>query len=529
MITTKTLDELQAIGLGSIRADLPTADTSPGSDYDISTRMVAAVGMLNQRQAEDLAKQILPADAEDEFVQQHMKDRGLTAQAAAASLGKVQLVASAGTATQPTASVLTHPDGTVFTTSEPGAIALPAWTGKTCAADCGLARVIVSPDTTGINPEDILSINGAQRAIREIITAISAVDLYEPLPAIPTPGAAISAVRGKVVDIVASVVGKSGKKPVGDLLTVAAPATNVQATARIIELGGGGDAETIEEQRSRCVDHDAGHPGGGNVEHVRLLARETPGVRLADAIVFPGFRGLGTIDVVCIGVDGARVTGTTALAAVYARLRAELAYDADIVVSPISLTVTEYDVDVTVTPEVGFERDFISAGAAINAAPASTTSRIELTSDLRAVAEQGDRILVTQRVGPFWKTTQVKLTAIYATAVEVDLPLPVIPVSTDPSILPGGPLAESLIATIEQLFESLGPSRRNLSPAFTFERHPLPSIAWDDTLLRARIDTELMGVTGAHNVAITTPAADVQPGAKENVRRGKILIRFLDP
>lgn len=531
-LKTMTLDELHATALGAIRAYIDDADTAPGSDYDTSARMVAAVALMNQMQAEQLADEIFPETSSDEFVERHARARGLVKQLAAASLGKVQLTAASGTAVQALGSALTHADGTTFATSEPGTMALPAWTGKTCAADCSVGRIIVSPNTTGMAAEDIVTVSGVARAVREVISSISALDLYEPLPVAPAAGVAIAATRGKVIDFAASAVGAAGNKSVGDALAVAAPATGVDAAARIIESGGGGDDETTAELRARVIDYDTGRPGGGNVEHIRELARTTPGVRLADAVVFPCFRGLGTVDVIPIGVSGARVVGSAVSALVLAYLRTKLSYAADLSVEEMPLTVGEYDSDVTLACEQGYERDFVGGPFAIAASPASTASLVYLTTTPVGVIEVGDRALLQVKSSVFWKTYQRAVTSVQSSGgnhwIEISEPLPVAPTSTDPNVFSGGPLAEAAIAALEELYDSLGPSRRNISPAYTYERHPLPSIAWDDTLRRAAITEVLMGLPGCANVTITTPSTDQQPGAQETIRRGKITFRFTE-
>lgn len=531
-LKTQTLDELHATALGALRAYIDDADTAPGSDYDTTARMVAAVALMNQMQAEQLAEEIFPESSSDEFAVRHAKSKGLVQQLATASIGKVQITAASGTEVQAEGSELTHVDGSAFATTEPGTMALPAWTGKTCAGDCDVARLIVSPNTTGMAADDIVTVSGAARAIKAVISSISAIDFYEPLPAAPAAGVAISATRGIVVAYAADEVGASGNKAVGDELTISSPATGVNAAARIIESGGGGDDETIAELRARVVDVDTGRPGGGNVEHIRELARTTPGVRLADAVVFPCFRGLGTVDVIPIGVSGARVVGSEVAALVLAHLRSNLSYAADLDVFEMPLTVGEYDSDVTIACEQGYERDFVGGPFAVAAAPASTTTRIYLTATPVGVIEVGDRVLAQVKTSVFWKTYQRTVTSVQASGgnqwIEIDEPLPVAPTSADPNVHSGGPLAAEAIAALEALYDGLGPSRRNVSPSYTYERHPLPSLAWDDTLRRASMTEALMGLDGVANVTITTPSSDQQPGAQETIRRGKITLRFTE-
>jgi uncharacterized phage protein gp47/JayE len=533
MFKAKTLDELNAIARGAMRALIDGANVSDGSDYDISARMVSAIGEGNQSHAQSLARQVFPSTSDADMLIEHAHERGIEKLPAAAALGKVQIVASAGTETQGAGSVLTHQDGTTFSTTEPGTIALPAWTGKACSGnDSSVQRIIVTPNVSGMFADEIVEIDGHQRAIREVIASISAIDFYEPLPSAPVALTAINPVRGVVVDVVCDEVGAHGNKPTGETLTLSGPATGVLPTVRVLELSAGGDAETDEELRARVVDFDAMRPGGGNVEHIRELARTTPGIRVADAVVFPSFRGLGSLDVRVIGLATARVVGAAATQRVADRLAAELPYAADILVEPLLYTVAEYDVTITVETDVGYERDYVDAGHSVAAAPASTASRVYLTSTLVGIAEVGDRVIVSVNSAGAWRAYQRTIDAIGASGgqfwIDLDKPLPAAPTSSSPQVLPGGPLAEPVIAALEALFDSLGPSRQVVASAYSYERHPLPSFRWDDTLRLAAINASVMALDGAVNLTITTPATDQQPGPQETIRRGKFTIRFTE-
>lgn len=527
---TRTLDESAAIARGAFRA-IPGADVSPGSDYDIEARMVAALATGNQAQAEYVARQAFPRSAEGAYLEAHIAARGLTRMPAAKATGKVQLVGT-GSPAQADGSELEHDDGTAYVTTSPATLATPGWTGKTCAGDCTVTRIIVSPNVTGISEDDILAINTEQRAIRAVIPSISAIDLYEPLSSAPGAGAAITAVNGAVATIEASEAGADGNKLIGDTLTLSSPATGVTATVRILDLAGGGDRESDDEMRTRCVDFDANRPGGGNSEHLRLTSRETPGVRVDDAIVYPCFRGLGTVDIVLLGVSGARRVSDQTVAAVQAQVDALVSETADVVVEAIEYTSTEYDVDVTITTELGYERDYVDTGKAIDTAPVSTTTRVYLTATLVGIAEIGDRVLITQKNAGWWKTYERTITSVQASGsdywIDLDEALPAAPVSTDPAVLPSGPLAAPAIAALESMFDALGPSRRNISPAWTWERHPLPAIAWDDTVRLSNITSALKALDGCADVSITTPSSNQQPGAKEVAKRGRFYIRFTE-
>ncbi len=79
--------------------------------------------------------------------------------------------------------------------------------------------------------------------------------------------------------------------------------------ALLLEMGGGGDevgeASADAARTIRLIeDTVACPPGFGNVQHWRELALACPDVALDDVVVYQHVRGLGTIDLVCIGPSG---------------------------------------------------------------------------------------------------------------------------------------------------------------------------------------------------------------------------------
>ena len=299
------------------------------------------------------------------------------------------------------------------------------------------------------------------------------------------------------------------------------------------DSGGGGDVETNDEARARVVDVWAQHPSGGNPEYIRTRARETVGVRIADAVVFPGLRGLGTTDVIPIGIRGARRVGALVATAIDTELAKWLSPHEDVLVSPIAYASVDTIADVTVTTGVGFERDFIHAGFAISSVDVSTTSRIYVTASPELIT-RGMRVLVQLFVAGWWDVFQcevvdrVSVAPYYLTVRRLDTlgPLPIAPVFTDPVVLPGGPLAQACIDAWKAYFDDLGPSRKVPSTAFSYERHPDPGITFDDTMRRSALAAALTAIPGAVAASVTDPVADVQPDAPQVVRRGKFYLRF---
>jgi uncharacterized phage protein gp47/JayE len=525
-IETKTLDELEAIGRGAIRALIPDADVSPGSDYDTTVRMAAALAMGQQANAEYVARQIFPESADEENLLLHAKARGTFRQPAAKSVGVVAIVAVATGVAIPPGQVFTHGDGTRFVSTLGGLTDTPSFTGKTVAPDSTPFRLVVHPSTTGMFEGQILTVNGEPRAIRDVLTAVSCVDLYEPLPVTPASGTAITATIGCVVDIEAEAIGIAGNKPIGDLLTMVAPPTDVGPTAHIAELGGGGDVEVREALRARVMDIDAVPPACGNASHIRELARTVAGTRVEDAVVFPGFRGLGTVDVFPIGVPGARLLPSTSLTRIRQAIEAVVPESLDVSVQALAPGVFT-NVDVTVTTERGYERDFSVGPFAIDTG--STTRRIRITTAPTGI-EIGDRIQVQQEVGGRWRVLHVGVTGLSSAAphfIDVDADLPLVPLVTDPNVISGGTLVEPIRAAILALFDGLGPSARS-GASWAYERWPLPTEKWTDTLTMAAIIEALMGVPGVANVTLAEPAADITPSAQQLAQLAQLTIRFVE-
>lgn len=379
-LETKDQDELEAIVRGAIRADIPGADVSPGSDYDVSAKVAATAARLGQAQAADAVRQIFPGTADADSLERHASRRGMSAQPAAKARGLVQ-VASDETITVldpiTRGAELTHDDGTAYVTTEAIQLATGP-SGKSVAGGSTEGRLILAPDAIDVLPDHVFSIDGNLRAIREVIGGgTDVVDLYEPLPVVPAHGTELEIKTAGVIAIEAALAGASGNRPVGDLLTFTDPVTGIEAVGRVLELSGGGDAETMDELRGQR--------------------------------------------------------------------------------------------------EVAAVRD-------------------------------------TNGVAPFW--------------IEIDEPLPGTPVPNfDPGIFPGGPLAAAVLEAVESYFDRLGPSVRGAR----CERHPDPSIAWDDTVRTGALAAAAEAIPGAVSAVLAEPTADVQPGALQTARLGRLIVRLETP
>lgn len=530
-LETRTYDEVYQLARSLLRSYVPEADVSEGSDYDATARMLAAIFVGNQGQAQHLAKQIHPAEADADHLARHAHARMIEELGAAPAGGLVQLTATSGADTQPAGSTLVHDDGTEYTTVAPVTMRAPAWTGKSVVEGSGPSRILVAPSVNDISPGDVLDIDGDVRTVQGTNTTIGFVDLWEPLTRRPAAGTPITAVIGASVEIVASETGAAGNKPQGDTLTLETPEGAIETTVRVIGLSGGAAVETPEELRARVVAHDQQPPGNGNPGHLRAIARTLETFRIADALVYPGFRGLGTIDVIPLGPSGARLVTQAQIKAVQAAIDAEVPYVDDVLVKAPTLSVYR-EVTVEVEYEVGFEPDWSGSFALTSS---STANFLALDASPVGVIEQGDRLLVHQRVGAVWVTYERTAKTITSAGVELTEPLPHVPTANPDGrddIYPSGPNAVAIIEAIEGVFDALGPGTGNL---FTddYSRFPLPSVEWDPVLRMSRIIAAVAAVSGVRDVHIDSindgPPSDVPPPAQEIVRMGQVRVVFVAP
>ena len=536
-LTLLTLDELESFILREMLR-VPGISTHRGGDAWIESKLLGVLFHGNSAQAEWGAKQILPSTAEGDYLARHASDRGREKQLAAPAHGKVYLRmddASAANTTQLAGSELTADDGSVYTTDGAATSALPAWVGKTTGTGCTTERISVNPDTTGMAVDDVIEITGVKRAIREVHTAISAVDVYEPFSAAPASGVTIDARRSVAVEITASAAGALGNKLAGEALTITSPAgapPNQFLDAIVLELTGGGDEETQDELRGRTVDHFAHEPGAGNPEQFRTWARETPDVRVGECFVFTGFRGLGTIDLLPVGVSGQRYMGTSAgptLALIDANVRDTAShgegahYADDVLLRELVYRSPSQNVDLTVEPRLGWEPDW-SGDASFIVDAGSTTTTVAVTSSPVGTIEVGDRVLIPITSAGRPALVQRTAVAVGATTIGLDSALPAAP-SAGAVVRTGGPLAQPVIDAIDAYFDGLGPGVYDPITGATWARHPDPAISGDDEVKLNALVAAVMAITGVFDVAFSVPLLDVRPPPQLTMRLGTLTIR----
>lgn len=523
-LTVYTRDELRDIVLDHIRGRVAAANTSPGSDYWHLATAIATVVHGEQASAEYLVRQILPGTAERTFIELHAYMRQLERLRPAAAIGKVLAIA-AGASTLvaiPSGTTLIHASGLRYVTTASEITSTPSWGGaRDVAPGSNRQRLTVTPSATGISVDDPFRVDSADYAVAKAIVPDTGtpigVDLYVPLPAVPSPGTDLDPIEGAVLAVSCSSTGANTNLLPGETLAFETPIAGLEDDVIVLELTGGGDVESDDELRARLLAWMAERPGSGNRADYRQWARETPGIRIADAFVYPSYRGLGTVDVIPFGVAGARITGTAVNQRIFAHLEERGSFHDDKLV--VQLTEpTAIAIDIDIDPASGYERDW---NGTYTVAGADTDHRIiELGAAPNAI-EIGDRVLIqTDTVFPrLWQRTVVgKLTS--PNRVILDEPLPEAPTASS-TMRPGGPLAQPAIDAIASMTDDLGPG-----DTMDAARYPTPGQAYPHGLLRARITDVVMDLDGAANVSITSPASDEYPTSQTRLTLGAFTIRL---
>lgn len=526
-LTIKTQDELVRIFKDHIRGIIPGADTSPGSDYDLMARVAAAVFRGNQGQAKFLVDQILPGTCEDAYVTRHANWRKLTPQPAAGAQGNTRLTAPSGTDIQPEGSTMTHADGTVYELTAPATIHMPTWSGKVVAEGSTRSRLIVSPNTTGMAAGDMVIVASTfVTAIKSICPAISAIDLWTGMWKDPEVNDTIAPYRGVVASIRAQTTGASTNKsppeelepddPEGDgSLTLDSPVGDINETSFILRLSGGGDAETTAELRSRVQAYDT-QGIDATAEHYRQLARTCPNVRLADAIVFPNFRGMGAHTIQLIGIEGARLVSQPVVDTVQEWIDEHAAAGDDVEVEALDYD-EQFVLWVGIYPRSGYEPDFANENFLAKES-GSTTTKICLMSDPTGIIQPNHRTtIIMDPGGAEPRGFQRKVLSVGSDYIVIDVPLPEV-VADEDQVLPAGPLTEPVLEALEAMFDSFGPRAAESVTDDTDlpQRHPTPDDAWGEWFIDHVVIATCLGIEGVHDVKMQ----DDHPGYGKRLARG---------
>lgn len=532
-LTTYTLDELTDRYRALIRSLItPAPDTSPPSDWYLTARMAAVLHHGAQGMAVYLLRQLRPTQAAQDWISAWGEALGLPLRSAEAAVGVIQIEGSAGS-TQGNGTYAAAPDGTRYQLTAGASLVTPGWAGKTAGAGSTAKRLVMLPSTGGMVAGHLLACTFAggteKRAIEQVDATTGVVDLYEPFSEAPTAGQAISPVTGAVAPVVCTTPGARGNKLPGEVLTLEAPGAGVTAATRLLEATGGGDEETLEELRTRVVAYLRDRPSAGNAGWYREQARSTPGVRLADAFVFPGYRGFGTVDVLPWGVEGMRRPGALTCQRVQDYLDSVSHWADDVLVRPFTYSAA-VPVTLTVNMHAGYEPDWV--GSRTLAVAAHTTTRLYLTTSPVGVIEVGDRVMVpVQAPTDTWRTYTREVSAVDPTYIEVSEALPAAPVNGE-IITPGGPGVTESIEAIEALFDQLGPCAYlsiGGSVDVFYERVPRVEERSPGTLHVNAITAAVRAVEGVENATVTEPAFDTTANVTNVLLIGRVRLYAVGP
>lgn len=509
-IRIRTLDEMHEIALAYARALSPEINTAPRSGFWFRSRAVAAVAMGVNNSAAYLLKQVFPSTAERTYLEQHAAIRKIERRSATKARGKLVVATTTPTSASPTVNVAagttyTHASGLTYTVLSAATTAKPSWTGKTTAYGTSAARILVNPDASSMAVDQAFTLDGESYVIRAVLpdtgTALVVDPYYQP-GADPGVGAALAAINVAVLDVECTTEGVDGNLPPGTSLTISSGITNLSTTALVLEMTGGADDADDAELRSRVLAYMQERPGSGNRADYREWARETPDVGVIEAFVYPAYRGLGTVDVVCFGPSGSRALGSAANALVLAHLEARSNGQDDILVRQLADDGAE-DVTIAVTPGEGYEPDW--TGTITTSGVSTTTTLSCAASSTYDTIEIGDRVLVQSTVAGRTRLEQREVSGKSGTTLTLDEALLASP-STGSTVWPGGPLAQPLIDAIDEYFDALGPG--DLSGG---TRYPAMDVTGDAVLRVAKLEAALCAVTGVLDVSISAPAANVVP------------------
>lgn len=532
--TNKTYPELVELEKAAIRNYITEADTSDGSDYDIEARVHATVVHGNQAHGTYLAKQVLPQTAEGVFLTRHGDDRGIPRRAATRASGFVRLVPDTGTSgTQASGSSLITGSGIEYVTTEAASISLPVWTGKTIGGGSTLSRISVLPDVSGMSAGDAFEVTTSEGVrtytIKRVLNSIQAVELYGVMASVPATNSAMTPkasarVRAEAVDL-----GVTSNRSANEAGSLASPSSPVSASMTFLEMTGGADQQSLASFKSDITSARAVRPASGNLEHIRRMVVETPGVGMDTAFVYAGLRGIGTLTAVPFGVVGARRIGDERNAEILAHVRAQMGALDDFDIAPLSEMGSHQDIELEVQPGLGFEPDWIGTAALRTSSPVSTASRLQLAnqSDLSKF-QLGDRVVVPVLIDGRERSEQRRVTAIVDAGsndyrLDLDVALSSVPQVgvTTLDITPGGPLYEPIVESLQALFDSLG-AGDTVPPS----RWPRVDDQYPAQLPLIDIGVAVRVVSGTVNARVITPTEDQVPLPLRVFTLGKVVISW---
>lgn len=528
-LETFTDDEMREYIRALIRENATDPDLSRLSDWDIEARILTKLFMGNQAQALSIAKQQDPRTCDDSSLVDLATARGLTVYEAATYTGRAVFGGTVG-GTIPANTRFVTPDGREFYSTDEANIAVSAWTGKTVGEYSTRTRIAVSPNTSGMAVGDIFVPGPGNQlhVIKSIITGSPLVELYRRQEEDRAVADGVAAVAGCVVLLRAAAAGNDYQLQPWDKLSLAESISDVEDDGVVIEMSGGGDAETPDELRARIIAFDEARPGSGNDASFIYWARKTPGIRVGKAFVFPNVIAPGVTSIVALGVSGSRKLSNENLAAItrYITEQASVSEVLDVRTADFS---TDVDVRIVADVGAGYEPDWgptldtLTTPSSFEIDPVGITSTfLPLTTSAVGVIEVGDRVLVPTEIGGRWATAQRIVSAVVAGGITLADPLEVAPAAGE-LVRSGGPAAVPLINAIRTMFDELGPS----VGTERYVRFSTPSQSSPSRVNVAAILATAMGVAGVENAAVGTPLSDQTPIALGIFAVGKITVSMI--
>jgi len=529
----KTYDELVEIEKDEYRSRIRTPegegpDLSVGSDYDIEARVHAVPAFGTQAHAIFLSKQILPDTAEASFLVKHAALRGVEKQLPTAASGRIHIGLDGGSPPliQAAGSVVTSLAGREYTLDEAATVALPAWTGKTVRSGMTRSRVQVLPDVTGMERGHRISISSVERTIVRVLPSIQSIEVDPPFDTTYPNTTAITAVASAFALASSSVSGNDTNQEPGVTGTLTGPTSGLSASVEFVEMTGGRDEQTPASLRQSVLDVMAVRPASGNLEQWRKWAKETPGVGVVEAFIYPNLRGLGTVTVVPFGDVGSRKLGTERNPEVLSYLKSQYGFDDDVEVLQFSDVGLAQGLQLTVKPGVGYEpdADIGLAGLPLHGSTASTVTRLQMLNEADLDYWQvGDRIVVPVVVAGEPSTEERVIQDIDSAGagdyrIDLSVALSAVPALSE-LVYSGGPLFAPITTAAQAYFDTLGPG--DTVPA---TRWPASVDAWQGDIVLKQLENAVQDVVGVRDHTLVSPTANVVTPALFVQRLGGVRI-----
>jgi len=304
------------------------------------------------------------------------------------------------------------------------------------------------------------------------------------------------------VDIVAVSTGELTNLEVGQELDFDSTPTGLEQTTRIvIELEGGQDQETDSSLRDRVLNRIAEPAAGGNRNDMEQFVLEA----LADidtAYVYPHRNGLGTVDLV--GLRGG--SGTARLLTAGERTTVFNTVDAlrpvTMTIRMVEVTTATQDIEVLIVPESdpAYQFDWTDATAPTVSTYVAGTRTLTFGAVRPADMAVGDRLLLDDPLSDGTESVIESLSGTSAVVLTEDLGYA--PTASSP-VYSGSPITANIRATIQALFDSLGPANPDSASGQTYG-------TWEGNLRLSKLFEAIQTTTGVLDSTIVAPVANVE-------------------